>query len=187
MAIAPMRRAHQPNPHTPPAPPGTNDLLLGDAANNVLIGGTGNDTLNGDAGTDTADYSRLANGVTLFSQGVVGKGAAGTDLLIGIERIIGAVGKANLIDGTVTNPATQTTSFEVDLGGPFAHGGSWSTAWAAGGPPPPPWPVWQCPGLWCSRWWRRSRPSRPRPSNHSGTEKPIPATPATNQPNPSPA
>lgn len=116
MAIAPMRRAHQPNPHTPPAPPGTNDLLLGDAANNVLIGGTGNDTLNGDAGTDTADYSRLANGVTLFSQGVVGKGAAGTDLLIGIERIIGAVGKANLIDGTVTNPATQTTSFEVDLG-----------------------------------------------------------------------
>jgi Ca2+-binding RTX toxin-like protein len=116
MALSPMRRGPQPAPPMPPAPPATNDLLQGDARNNVLVGGGGNDTLNGGAGTDTADYSGLGNGVTLLSQGVVGKGNAGTDLLIGIERIIGATGKANLIDGTVANPAAQTTSFKIDLG-----------------------------------------------------------------------
>ena len=115
MALAPARRGPQPTPNMP-APPATNDLLQGNAADNVLVGGSGNDTIDGGAGIDTADYSALRTGVTLLSQGVVGKGAAGTDLLIGIERIIGAVGKANLIDGTVTNPATQTTSFKVDLG-----------------------------------------------------------------------
>jgi len=115
MAISPLQFGPRP-PAPMPVPPATNDLLLGDAKDNVLIGGTGNDTLNGGAGTDTADYSGLGTGVTLLSQGAVAKGNGGTDLLISIEHIIGAAGKANLIDGTVTNPATQTTSFNIDLG-----------------------------------------------------------------------
>lgn len=115
MALSPMRRGPQPTPPMP-APPATNDLLQGDATNNVLIGGAGNDTIDGGAGIDTADYSALGARVTLLSQGVVGKGNAGTDQLVSVERIIGATGKANLIDGTVANPATQTTSFNIDLG-----------------------------------------------------------------------
>ena len=115
MALAPALRGPQPTP-TMPAPPVTNDLLQGNAADNVLVGGTGNDTINGGAGTDTADYSALGTGVTLLSQGVVAKGNGGTDQLISIEHIIGATGQTNLIDGTVANPATQTTSFNIDLG-----------------------------------------------------------------------
>lgn len=82
------------------------DSIAGDAAGNRFLGTAGNDTI---------DYSGLGGAVTLLAQGVIDKGALGTDSIANMERIVGAAGFLNRIDGTVANPATQTTSFNVNL------------------------------------------------------------------------
>ncbi|MEM9928039.1 MAG: calcium-binding protein [Cyanobacteria bacterium P01_D01_bin.50] len=90
-----------------------NDLLEGGSGNDSLIGGTGDDTLDGGTGFDTADYSHLGQAITLEAAGVVNKGFAGTDQILNIERIVGAKGRANAIDGS-TGKST-TTSFDINL------------------------------------------------------------------------
>ncbi|MEO1372892.1 MAG: calcium-binding protein [Cyanobacteria bacterium J06635_10] len=90
-----------------------NDILEGGSGNDSLIGGTGKDLLDGGTGFDTADYSHLYQAITLEAAGVVNKGFAGTDQILNIERIIGAKGRANAIDGS-TGKST-TTSFDVNL------------------------------------------------------------------------
>ena len=60
--------------------------------------------------SDTADYSSLTQAITLLPTGTVNKGAAGTDQLISVERIIGATGQANVIDAsTATNFGAAAT------------------------------------------------------------------------------
>ena len=90
-----------------------NDIVQGGSGNDSLIGGTGNDLLDGGTGFDTADYSHLYQAITLEAAGVVNKGFAGTDQILNIEKIIGAKGKANAIDGS-TGKST-TTSFNINL------------------------------------------------------------------------
>ncbi len=89
-----------------------NDLLFGDAGDDRLIGSTGNDTLNGGVGVDVADYSGLASGVTLQAVGKVLKGGLGTDTLVGIETIVGATGKTNVVDASTDMGAA---SVDVNL------------------------------------------------------------------------
>jgi Ca2+-binding RTX toxin-like protein len=82
--------------------------------NDIILGSSGNDLINGGFGSDTVDYSTLGQRVTLKSQGVIVKaGGLGTDTIAGVERIIGTLGQANVIDGTVAGP--QTTSFNINL------------------------------------------------------------------------
>ena len=81
-------------------------------SNDTIIGSTGNDTINGGVGIDTADYSLIGQAIALKPLGVLAKGTAGTDQLIGIETIIGATGLANTIDSSTT-PATG--SINVNL------------------------------------------------------------------------
>jgi serralysin len=89
------------------------DLLNGLAGNDILVGSVGNDTLNGGSGFDTADYSMLGGPISLRSQGIVSKGALGQDQIFEVERIVGAAGFNNLIDGSVSGQ--QSTSFQVNL------------------------------------------------------------------------
>jgi Ca2+-binding RTX toxin-like protein len=77
-----------------------NDFVDGGAGDDFLQGSAGNDTLAGLAGYDVADYSNLGRAVTMLPQGVVSKGSLGTDQMIGIEEVIGAVGKANTINAS---------------------------------------------------------------------------------------
>jgi Ca2+-binding RTX toxin-like protein len=81
------------------------NVLTGNAGNDTFIGSNSNDTINGGLGTDTADYSTLGQAITIKPQGVLDKGTAGIDSLIGIETIIGQAGLANSIDAS-TNPAS---------------------------------------------------------------------------------
>ncbi|MBV6627222.1 MAG: calcium-binding protein [Rivularia sp. (in: Bacteria)] len=90
-----------------------NDIVEGGSGNDSLIGGTGKDVLDGGSGFDTADYSHLGRAITLEAAGVVNKGFAGTDQILNIEKIIGAKGRANAIDGS-TGQST-TTSFNINL------------------------------------------------------------------------
>lgn len=90
-----------------------NDVVKGESGDDSLIGGTGYDFLDGGTGSDTADYGNLFQAITLEAVGVVNKGFAGTDIIQNIEKIIGAKGRANAIDGS-TGTST-TTSLDVNL------------------------------------------------------------------------
>lgn len=99
-----------------------NDKIVGNQNNNVFFGSQGHDIYDGGAaGFDTVDYSQLGQSITLKAQGIVDKGSAGVDQLLGnptiftpsIDRIVGATGFSNLIDGRVSG--ATTTSFNVDL------------------------------------------------------------------------
>ena len=94
---------------------GTNadDIISGLGGNDVLFGSRGDDLLDGGADNDTANYGSLNRAITLRSQGVVDKSFLGTDQIVNIENIVGAVGKRNAIDGTV--PGFNSTRFIVDL------------------------------------------------------------------------
>jgi Ca2+-binding RTX toxin-like protein len=91
------------------------DIVVGDGARNGFFGTDGSDSYDGLGGFDTIDYGALGTAVTLKSQGIIEKGPFGTDTIAGMERIIGAAGQINLIDGFTGGP--QPTSFEIDLDG----------------------------------------------------------------------
>jgi len=92
-----------------------NDTVFGGGGANIFFGTSGNDSYDGRAGADTIDYSGLGGAITLRSQGVITKGAFGTDTIANMERIVGAAGFLNTVDGTIAAPATQTTSFVANL------------------------------------------------------------------------
>ena len=92
------------------------DLLIGDERANVLDGGDGDDTLIGGGGDDTliggdgvdiADFSGLADGVTMDLAAGTGSTGAGGTVLIGVEGVQGSAGDdvlagdggANVFDG----------------------------------------------------------------------------------------
>ena len=90
-----------------------NDIVDGGSGNDSLIGGSGFDLLDGGTGFDTADYSHLGQAITLEAVGVVDKGFLGEDQILNMEKIIGAKGKANAIDGSTGT--SNTTSLDVNL------------------------------------------------------------------------
>ena len=89
-----------------------NDIVIALGGNDRITGSFGNDIFVGGEGKDIADYSKFNQAITLGATGVINKGSFGTDLIYEIETIIGAKGKANVIDGT--NKST-TTSLNVNL------------------------------------------------------------------------
>jgi Ca2+-binding RTX toxin-like protein len=94
------------------ANPLSNDKIIANPSNDTIIGSTGNDTINGGIGQDTADYSTIGQAISLLPTGVVTKGTAGTDQLIGVEKIIGATGQVNIIDAST---ATGTATINANL------------------------------------------------------------------------
>ncbi|MFM8276777.1 MAG: calcium-binding protein, partial [Cyanobium sp.] len=92
------------------------NVILGGDGNDLLVGTNGSDVLDGGEGFDTADYSSLSAVVSLRAFGGLGKGALGTDTLIGIETVIGSSLQGDTVDhsgasvapasGTVTNLST---------------------------------------------------------------------------------
>ena len=95
-----------------------NDTIKGDAANNTFFGSGGKDTLDGAGGFNTVDYSALNDKITLKVGGSIDKGTNGVDQIGGpgstqtIQKIVGATGKTNTIDGT---GSVAGVNFNVDL------------------------------------------------------------------------
>ncbi|MBD2143561.1 calcium-binding protein [Anabaena sp. FACHB-1250] len=79
----------------------------------MLFASAGNDTLIGGDGVDIVDYGQLATNITLDitlqAQGIVNKGALGTDT-VQAEAFLGNADFANVIDAATSN------SINVDLG-----------------------------------------------------------------------
>jgi Ca2+-binding RTX toxin-like protein len=108
-----------PQNQTPPTPPANNisttagnDNITGDSLDNLILGSSGNDTINGGTGTDTVSYLGLGNAITLKAQGIISKGAAGTDTLQNIEHITAPLGQVNTIDAST---GSGSASINVDL------------------------------------------------------------------------
>lgn len=80
-----------------------NDLLEGGEGNDVLSGGPGNDTLDGGAGIDTAAYTSTPGAVSVDLAAGTASGAAGNDVLISIENIIGSAFNDTLIGDSGAN------------------------------------------------------------------------------------
>jgi Ca2+-binding RTX toxin-like protein len=87
------------------------DVISALGGDDTIIGTTGNDFINGGDGLDTVDYADFGEAVTILPAGAFDNG--GQTQLASIEKIIGATGQNNTIDGsTVTS---GTTSIDVDL------------------------------------------------------------------------
>lgn len=90
-----------------------NDIAIALGGDDEIFASSGNDILVGGTGKDIANYSKLNQAITLKAGGIVNKGYLGTDQLYEIETIIGAEGKANIIDGFTGK--ISTTSMNVNL------------------------------------------------------------------------
>ncbi|HSW14811.1 MAG TPA: calcium-binding protein [Solimonas sp.] len=97
------------------------DALYGGVGSDTLRGGAGNDLLHGEDGTDTADFSDGNAGVvvSLFDEIAVSSDL-GTDILHGIENVIGSNGK-DVIDGNHSSNTIDGDSDDDILRG---HGGN---------------------------------------------------------------
>lgn len=89
-----------------------NDTLNGGNGNDNLVGSAGNDIFTGGAGSDTADYIGFGEAIAILPQGVISKGSLGTDSISSVERIVGAKGQANAINGS---SSTGEASLTVNL------------------------------------------------------------------------
>ncbi|MBF2014016.1 MAG: hypothetical protein IGS23_02135 [Rivularia sp. T60_A2020_040] len=79
-----------------------NDQIFAKGGNDTIFGSLGDDLINGGAGFDSLDYSVLGQKITLLPQGLIGNGISQGSRIQGIEKIIGAAGKDNTIDGSGT-------------------------------------------------------------------------------------
>ncbi|MFW9264016.1 pre-peptidase C-terminal domain-containing protein, partial [Nostoc sp. CALU 546] len=91
-----------------------NDTLKGGAGNDIFKGSQGNDSIDGGDGTDTADYSQLAQSITLSGVGTIRKaGGLGQDTLFKVERIIA---NSNIANNTIDASASLSgVSITVNL------------------------------------------------------------------------
>ena len=76
------------------------DLVLAKGGDDTIFGSLGNDTYSGGDGFDTLDYSLLGQKITLLPRGFIGNGSSQGSQIQGIERIVGAAGRNNTIDGS---------------------------------------------------------------------------------------
>jgi Ca2+-binding RTX toxin-like protein len=96
------------------------DILRGGRGYDLLEGGPGDDLLDGGTDTaDTADYSHATAGVTidLTITGPQATGGAGTDTLIGIERLLGSAFADRLTGDRFTNVFRGGDGNDILIGG----------------------------------------------------------------------
>ncbi len=82
------------------------------AGDDTIFGTTGNDLIDGGSGFDTLDYTDLGQAITLLPRGVIGEGNGIGGQISSIEKIIGAAGQKNAIDGS---SGTGGASFDINL------------------------------------------------------------------------
>lgn len=90
-----------------------NDEIRAKGGDDILLGTTGDDLLDGGSGFDSVDYSNLGQAITLLPRGAIGEGNSSGGQLQSIEKIVGAAGQQNTIDGS---NSTGGASFDINLG-----------------------------------------------------------------------
>ena len=97
------------------------DAVFAGDGDDIIIGTAGNDFINGEDGFDTLDFSSLNEAVTISPSGFFRENA--NVQLFNVERVIGAVGQNNTIDGLELG-SNPLDALQVDLGNnSFSVGG----------------------------------------------------------------
>jgi Ca2+-binding RTX toxin-like protein len=78
---------------------GSNQLISGEDGNDTLVSGAGDDTLSGGTGTDWASYANAGSSVTVDLGAGSSAGADGSDILSGVEIVVGSNSSDTLIAG----------------------------------------------------------------------------------------
>ncbi|MBL8701647.1 MAG: calcium-binding protein [Alphaproteobacteria bacterium] len=96
-----------------------NDNLDGGAGDDVLAGGAGDDLMDGGAGFDTASYDGITGDlvVSLALDGAQDTGAAGSDTLVSIEKVVGGSGDDYLVGNTLDNVLAGGAGDDLLAGG----------------------------------------------------------------------
>ncbi len=89
------------------------DLVLAKGGDDTIFGSLGDDFYNGGDGFDTLDYTLLGQKITLLPRGFIGNGSSQGSNIQEIERIVGASGKDNTIDGS--GGGQTPVFFTIDL------------------------------------------------------------------------
>lgn len=76
------------------------DFVLAKGGDDTIFGSFGDDFYNGGDGFDTLDYTQLGQKITLLPRGLIGNGDSQGSQIESIERIVGASGEDNTIDGS---------------------------------------------------------------------------------------
>ncbi|MEM6399092.1 MAG: calcium-binding protein [Cyanobacteria bacterium P01_D01_bin.116] len=108
---APNRIVGSENPDILNTTPG-DDLVLAKGGDDTIFGSLGDDIYSGGNGFDTLDYTLLGKKITLLPQGLIGNGNSQGSQIQEIERIVGAQGKDNTIDGS---GGKTNVFFTIDL------------------------------------------------------------------------
>jgi len=98
------------------------DSLYGGAGADTLIGGSGNDLLDGGSGQDIADYhTKTGNLVVTLNGASAGTAAGGvgigTDSLVNVEVVLGALGNNTLIADSLGDSLYGNSSADTFIGG----------------------------------------------------------------------
>ena len=98
----------------------TASTLYGEAGNDLLVGGAGDDLFNGGPGVDAVSYANAASAVTvsLLTSAAQATGGAGTDTLIGIEKLVGSNFADTLTAGTAGSTLNGGGGGDTLVGGP---------------------------------------------------------------------
>lgn len=88
------------------------DEILAKGGDDTIFGSLGSDSVNGGDGFDTLDFTFLGEKITLLPRGLIGNGNGGGSQIQDVERIVGAPGKDNTIDGS---GGVTDVSFNINL------------------------------------------------------------------------
>ena len=95
----------------------TANRLAGDGGNDTLDGGLGDDTLNGGAGIDTALFNRAMGATVNLAITAAQATGYGTDVLIGVENLIGGSGADHFIGDANANVLEGGDGDDTLIGG----------------------------------------------------------------------
>jgi len=97
-----------------------NDSLSGGDGDDVMVAGAGNDTFDGGLGNDAIDYGAASEGITLrmaLTTAQLVSASEGTDVLIGIENVIGTGFNDAIFANSVANLLLGGTGNDRIYGG----------------------------------------------------------------------
>ncbi|MGK7895562.1 MAG: calcium-binding protein [Xenococcus sp. (in: cyanobacteria)] len=89
------------------------NIIEGHDGNDIIYAGLGYDTLDGGGYFDIVDYNNFGQAVTMKPMGVMEKANGQSDLLVDVEKIVGALGEYNQIDAS--SISGDTANLYVDL------------------------------------------------------------------------